>query len=166
MAACIGALTAAVGAEEAKIGEQAPGLKLVGTDGKTYDIADFKGKKAIVVAWFPKADTPGCTAECKSLRENGAALKKINVAYFTASVDDADANKRFAEKLKLDYPILSDPDKSVARAYGVLGPRGVASRWTFYIDKEGVIRHIDKQVRARSHGEDIARMCQQLGFDK
>lgn len=159
-------LTAPAFAEEVKVGDAAPALKLVGTDGKTYELADFKGKKAVVVAWFPKADTSGCTAECKSMTEHGEDLKKLNIAYFTASVDNTTANKKFAEKIKVDYPILSDPKKSVATAYGVLGKRGYANRWTFYIDKEGVIRHIDKDVKVKTHGADVVAKCKELGFDK
>ena len=91
-----------------------------------------------MIAWFPKAFTGGCTKECKSLRENSKALHDLKVAYFTASVDTPEENKKFAKSLDLDYPILSDPDKSVAKEYGVLNPkRGFANRWTFYIDKDG-----------------------------
>ena len=63
----------------------------------------------------------------------------------------------------MDYPILSDPDKNFAKALGVLSKRGFSSRWTYYISKEGVIKHIDKKVKARSHGEDIAAKLKELG---
>ena len=109
-------------ADDLKVGDKAPDFTLKGTDGKTYKLSDFKGKKAVVVAWFPKADTPGCTIECKSFKEKGDALRALNVAYFTASVDDTDANAKFSKKFDLDFPILSDPEKSTAKAYGVLGP--------------------------------------------
>ena len=79
----------------------------------------------------------------------------MNVTYFGASVDSADTNARFAESLGLPYPILSDPGKDVARAYGVLAPSGYASRWTFYIGADGRILNIDKKVSAASHGGDI-----------
>lgn len=152
-------------AEDAlKVGDAAPDFKLVGSDGNTYTLSQFKGKKHVVVAWFPKAFTGGCTAECKSLGANGKELRKFNVAYFAASCDDADTNKRFAESLGLDFPILSDPEKSVAKAYGVLSPRGFPSRWTFYIDKEGVVRHIDKEVKPASHGADVVKRLEALKF--
>ena len=79
----------------------------------------------------------------------------MNVAYFGASVDSAATNARFAESLGLPYPLLSDPGKDVARAYGVLAPSGYASRWTFYIGADGRILGIDKKVSAASHGGDI-----------
>ncbi len=143
---------AAASAEELKVGDKAPPFTLQGTDGKTYSLDQFRGKKAVVLAWFPKADTPGCSAECKSFKENGSALRGLNVAYFTASVDTPEDNKKFSDKFGFDFPILSDPDKSVAKAYGVLGPRGVAQRWTFYIDKDGTIKEIDKTVQQNTKG--------------
>src|SRR5258707_13089988 len=113
-------------ADEPKVGDPAPDFSLKGSDGKTYSLADFKGKKAVVVAWYPKAFTGGCTAECKSFAEKGEALKGMDVAYFTASVDTPEENTKFADSLHCDYPILSDPDKSVAKAYGVLSERKMA----------------------------------------
>jgi peroxiredoxin Q/BCP len=87
------------------------------------------------------------------------------VAYFTASTDTPETNKKFAESLGLDYPILSDPDKSVAKQYGVVHEgRAVPERWTFYIDKEGVVRAIDKTVKAGQHGADVAAKLADLGI--
>ena len=79
----------------------------------------------------------------------------MNVSYFAASVDSAAVNAKFAESLGLAYPILSDPTKEVARAYGVLAPSGYASRWTFYIGADGRILDIDTKVSAASHGSDV-----------
>ena len=73
-------------------------------------------------------------------------------------------NKKFAESLDLDYPILSDPDKSVARAYGVLSARGFANRWTFYIDKDGIIKEIDKAVKPDGAGAVVAAKVKELGL--
>jgi peroxiredoxin Q/BCP len=146
-----------------KPGDKAPAFSLKGSDGKTHSLADYKGKKAVVVAWFPKAFTKGCTAECKSFREKSSDMKALNVAYFTASVDTPEENKKFAESLDLDYPILSDPDKSVARAYGVLNDaRGFANRWTFYIDKDGVIRDVDKAVNTAQAAPQVAEKVRAL----
>ena len=166
VALALGTLPAgAAAADEPKVGDPAPPFTLQGSDGKTYSLADFKGKKAVILAWYPKAFTGGCTAECKSFGADGAGLKKLNVAYFTASVDTPDYNKKFAESLGADYPILSDPDKSVARAYGVLRPvGGFANRWTFYIDKDGVIREIDKKVNTKDAAPDAAAKVKSLGL--
>jgi len=86
----------------------------------------------------------------------------LNVAYFAASVDMPATNARFAKSLDLDYPILSDPTKEVARAYGVLASSGFTSRWTFYIGTDGRIAAIDKKVRAGSHGQDVVTQLANL----
>ena len=144
-------------------GNEAPDFEMKGSDGKTYKLSDFKGKKAVVIAWYPKAFTQGCTKECKAMAEQGDEIRKYDVAYFTASVDDAEQNKKFAESLELDYPILSDPTKENAKAFGVLNDRGMANRWTFYIDKNGKITHVDKKVATETHGKDIAAKLKELG---
>jgi peroxiredoxin Q/BCP len=94
---------------ELKAGDAAPDFEVKGSDGKTYKLSDFKGKQALVIAWFPKAFTGGCTKECKSFRASGQKLREFEVAYFTASCDDVKTNAEFAKSLELDYPILSDP---------------------------------------------------------
>ena len=149
-------------APELKVGDQAPDFSLQGTDGKTHKLSDYRGKQAVVIAWFPKAFTQGCTIECKSLAEHGADIKKYDVAYFMASVDPVEDNKGFAEKEKADFPLLSDPTKATATAYGVLSPGGLARRWTFYIGKDGKIAHIDKAVKPATSAEDMAAKLGEL----
>lgn len=151
---------------EVTVGDDAPSFKLEASDGKTYTSEQFKGKQAVVIAWFPKAFTGGCTKECKSLRESGDVLRDYDVAYFTASVDDAAKNAEFAKSLDLDYPILSDPGKEVAKAFGCLNDRGVTNRWTYYIGKDGKVLHVDKSVKTESHGQDIAARLAELGVPK
>jgi peroxiredoxin Q/BCP len=150
-----------------KPGDSAPAFSLMGSDGKTHSLKDYAGKQAVVIAWFPKAFTGGCTAECKSMHEHGDAIRAYDVAYFTASVDDAETNKKFAESLKVDYPILSDPDKSVAKAYGVIMPEyGVANRWTFYIGADGKILYVDSKVKPATAAEDVAARLEALKVPK
>jgi thioredoxin-dependent peroxiredoxin len=150
-----------------KVGDKAPDFRLTASDGKSYTLSEFTGKKPVVIAWFPKAFTGGCTAECKSMKENGDAIRKFDVAYFTASVDDAQKNKEFAESLGLDYPILSDPTKATAQAYGVVhDERQVAERWTFYIGTDGTIKAVDQKVNTQNHGQDIAKQLESLGVPK
>ncbi len=160
------AMLAGAAAAELKVGDKAPDFTLKGSDGKTYSLEQFRGKSGVVIAWFPKAMTKGCTIECKSLRANSKALKDLNVAYFTASVDQPEDNKKFSDQLDLDYPILSDPDKSVAKAYGVLRPDGgVTNRWTFYIDKDGIIKEIDKKISVQTAAEDLCAKVKELGLE-
>jgi thioredoxin-dependent peroxiredoxin len=162
-------LTCAAAAHAAvpKVGDKAPDFKLQGSDGKEYSLSDFAGKKAVVIAWFPKAFTGGCTAQCKSMKEDGAAIRKYDVAYFTASVDDVQKNTDFAKSLGLDYPILSDPTKKTAEAYGVVHEgRAVAERWTFYIGSDGVVKAIDQKVNTKEHAKDIAKQLEAIGVPK
>jgi peroxiredoxin Q/BCP len=149
------------------VGDPAPEFTLKASDGKTYSLADFKDKQAVVVAWFPRAFTGGCTKECKSMREAGEKLRGYEVAYFTASTDPVEKNADFAKSLELDYPILSDPKGEVAKKYGVYNPdRDAAQRVTFYIGKDGKILHIDREVKTETHGADIAARLGSLGVEK
>jgi thioredoxin-dependent peroxiredoxin len=101
------------------------------------------------------------------VRDTAIELDKFNVTYFTASVDDPEANKKFAESLGVKYAILSDPEKKTAAAYGVLNPSGqYAQRWTFIIDDQGIIRDIDTKVNTRTHGPDLAKKLAVLGAPK
>ncbi len=104
----------------------------------------------------------------KSLRESGDTLREFDVAYFGASTDSPEKNKRFAESLGVDFPILSDPDAKVANAYGVLRVplAGSASRWTFYIGKDGRILDVDQKVKAATHGAAVAKRLEELGIPK
>ena len=160
----LGAQGAAPAAAGLKVGDPAPNFKLQASDGKTYQLSDFKGKKAVVVAWFPKAFTQGCTIECKSLAANGEKIKKYEVAYFMASVDPLEGeqgNLAFAKSENADFPLLSDPTKATATAYGVLNARGSANRWTFYIGKDGKIAAIEKKVNPPTSAEDmIAKLAE------
>ena len=146
-----------------KPGDLAPDFELPGSDGHWYRLRDFKNLDTVVIAWFPKAFTSGCTRECASIGSSRGALRGFKARYFGASIDSPDTNREFAESLGVDYPILSDPGKNVARAYGVLGAAGFPSRWTFYIGKDGRILDIDKQVRPGSHGADVAGRLTELG---
>jgi peroxiredoxin Q/BCP len=150
-------------AAELQPGDQAPDFSLQGSDGKTYKLSDLKGK-TVVVAWFPKAFTGGCTKECKAFKEDGAEMRKFDVVYFTASVDQPEDNKKFAEQLEIDYAILSDPTKETAKAYGVI-PEGKtnAARWTYYIGPDGKIKFVDKSVKPESSAKDVAAKLQELG---
>ena len=157
-----------------KVGDMAPDFSLQGTDGKTHKLSDYRGKSSVVIAWFPKAFTQGCTIECKSLAENGERIRKYNVTYFMASVDPIEENIKFAkatsvklgesvvEKKEADFPMLSDPTKETAKAYGVLNERGFATRWTFYIDKAGKIAAIDTNVRPPTSAEDMIAKLDEL----
>ena len=168
-----------------KVGDMAPDFTLQGTDGKTHKLSDYRGKSNVVIAWFPKAFTQGCTIECKSLAENGDKIKKYDVVYFMASVDSIEDNTAFAkatsvtlqgrngqptgtvvEKKEADFPMLADPTKATATKYGVLNQAGVANRWTFYIDKSGKVTAIDTAVRPATSAEDMLAKLDELKVAK
>lgn len=146
-----------------EVGDMAPEFQLPGSDGQTHRLSDYRGKQTVVLAWFPKAYTSGCTIECKSLAENGPLIREYDVSYFMASVDPLADNKGFAQETGADFPLLSDEDKSVAQAYDVLSTRGFAQRHTFYIGKDGRILKIDADIRPATSAEDMVENLSQLG---
>jgi peroxiredoxin Q/BCP len=163
LVAGVGFAALPAGAAELKVGDPAPDFTLQASDGKTYKLSDFKGKQAVVLAWFPKAFTQGCTIECKSLAEHGDLIKKYKAQYFMISVDPLEQNTKFAESQHADFPLLADPSKDTATAYGVLVANGLASRWTFYIGPDGKITAIDKAVKPATSAEDMAAKLKDLG---
>jgi thioredoxin-dependent peroxiredoxin len=160
-------IPAAAIAEQLAVGDMAPDFTLEASDGKTYTLADYRDEQAVVIAWYPKAYTKGCTIECKSLAQSGHLIREYDVAYFMASVDPVEDNKGFARETAADFPLLSDPTKATAEAYDVLIPViGVAQRHTFYIDKDGSILKIDTDIVPDTSARDIAKNLEELDIDK
>ena len=160
----LGAFTVQAG--ELRVGDPAPDFRLQASDGATYSLADYRGKQAVVIAWFPKAYTRGCTVECKSLAENGHLIREYDVSYFMASVDPLEDNVGFARETGADFPLLSDPSKDVARAYGVLNMLGFANRHTIYIGVDGTVLKIDTAINPPTSAEDMAATLGELGVAK
>jgi len=155
-----------VSATELNVGDKAPDFNLQATDGKFYKLSNYLGKQTVVLAWYPMANTRGCTFECKSLVEKGHLIRKYNVSYVMASVDPLADNIDFAKNTGADFPMLSDPSKQAAKAYDVLGLFKVANRVTFYISKEGTILHIDDNISPKTAAEDIVKQLELLAIDK
>ena len=129
---------------ELKVGDAAPKFALPGTISPTHELTAADGSW-VVVAWFPKAYTSGCTIECKSLAENGHLLREYNVRYYMASVDPLADNIGFAAQQQADFPLLSDVSKEVAQAFGVLSSGGYAKRYTFLHEWERQNRGVDRR---------------------
>jgi peroxiredoxin Q/BCP len=147
------------------VGAPAPDWKLPGSDGKTYALADFKGKQGVVLAWFPKAGTSGCTAELRDMRDRAAEIAAYDATVFLISLDPPERNAEWAKEEGAKHVILSDPTGKVAQAYDVAGMGGLfAKRWTFYIDKDGVIKEIDKKIQTKEAGADVAKKIKELGL--
>ncbi|HEV7483741.1 MAG TPA: peroxiredoxin [Solirubrobacterales bacterium] len=120
-------------------GDRAPDFELPGTGGKTYRLADYRGRK-LVVAFYPGDFTPTCTKQFCSYRDQGEKLDGLGADVLGISPQSVESHERFTEEKKLNVPLLADEDKSVARAYGVLaGP--MVRRAIFVIDEEGVVRY-------------------------
>lgn len=144
-----------------KVGEKAPAFKGIDQNGKEISIEDFKGKK-IVLFFYPKASTPGCTAEACNLQDNSQRLEAKGYAIVGVSADSQKRQSDFATKNKLTYPLLADEDKKVIEAYGVWGPKKFMGkeydgihRTTFIIDENGIIQEIITKVKTKEHTNQI-----------
>ena len=156
--AFFGVLLAFASASQASIsvGDLAPDFTLQASDGQTYQLSELRGQH-VVLAFFPKAFTGGCTIECKSVRDSKKQVRRFDVQFFMASTDDLATNKAFADQNNANFPILSDDSKIVSEAYGVLASAGYSKRWTFYIDAQGTVTKIDKDVNPRTAGKDLLK---------
>ena len=148
------------------VGDTAPDWELPGSDGKTYRLSKLLEDRAVVLAWYPKAYTRGCTIECKSLKEQGHLIREFDVDYFMASVDPIEQQKGFSEQQGADFPLLADATRKTADAYGVLSERGLAKRHTFYIGMDGKVLHVDRNVEPKSAAVDIAAALASLGVKR
>lgn len=144
-------------------GDKSPDFSGVDQDGKTHTLADYKGKK-LVVFFYPKASTPGCTAEACDLRDNYHRFQAQNYELLGVSADSAKRQKSFQDKYQLPFPLLADEDKSVINAFGVWGPKkfmgrlfdGI-NRTTFVIDENGIIDEVITAVKTKEHAGQILK---------
>jgi peroxiredoxin Q/BCP len=146
-----------------KIGDKAPNFSGLDQNGTSHILADYNGKK-LVVFFYPKASTPGCTAEACDLRDNYARFQANNYALLGVSADSAKAQLKFIEKYDLPFPLLADEDKSVIQAFGVWGPKKFMGkeydgihRTTFVIDETGCIEEIISDVKTKAHAAQILK---------
>jgi peroxiredoxin Q/BCP len=142
-------------------GKKAPDFKLESSEGGEVSLKGFRGK-TVVLYFYPKDDTPGCTREACAFRDSQAALKKKGVVVLGVSGDSIASHEKFKAKYKLNFPLLSDPDKAVAKKYGawgekvLYGKRSVGMiRSTFVIDAEGVVRKVFPRVKVDGHADQV-----------
>ncbi len=146
-----------------QVGDAAPTWRLNDDSGRAIALADSRDTHWVVLAFYPKASTSGCTAEMCSLRDNLADLGGLDARVYGISIDDVVSQRAFREAQKLTFPLLSDPDGSVARKYEVLpADARFTQRVTFVIDPQGVLRHIDRAVGVSTHGRDVAERLRSL----
>jgi|HigsolmetaAR202D_1030399.scaffolds.fasta_scaffold00794_8 peroxiredoxin Q/BCP len=153
-------------AQTLAVGSAAPDFRLQDQNGKWHELKDYRGKW-VALYFYPKDQTPGCTAQACEFRDNIFAFKEANAQILGVSIDDVESHKKFAEKHSLPFPILADPNKEVVKAYGVLGLLGFAKRETFLIDPQGVIVKQYSVGNPKGHSEtvlaDIKRLQQRSG---
>ena len=146
-----------------KIGNSAPAFTLQDQHGDSHSLKDFQGS-VVVLYFYPKAMTPGCTVQACGIRDSEKALKKMGVKVLGVSIDAYPRLAKFAERDQLNFTLLSDEDHKVADKYGVWGLKKFMGRefmglkrTTFIIDGEGRLRHIMEKVNTKTHHEDIMK---------
>ncbi|MGB3606567.1 MAG: thioredoxin-dependent thiol peroxidase [Psychroserpens sp.] len=144
-----------------KAGDQAPNFSAQDEQGNTITLADYKGKK-LVVFFYPKASTPGCTAEACNLNDNFERFQSQGYEILGVSADSAKRQENFKNKYGFKYPLLADEDKSVIEAFGVWGPKKFMGkeydgihRTTFVIDEKGVVENVISKVKTKDHTAQI-----------
>lgn len=142
-------------------GDKVPNFKGLDQDGNEISYAQFKGEK-LVVFFYPKASTPGCTAEACNLNDNLDALSAQGYRVIGVSADSMKRQKNFSEKYGFKFPLISDEDKSIIQAFGVWGPKKFMGkeyegihRTTFIINEQGVIERVIKKVKTKDHSNQI-----------
>jgi peroxiredoxin Q/BCP len=151
-------------------GKAAPDFTLEDQDGKHVSLSDFSGKQAVLLYFYPKDDTPGCTKEACGFRDDISAFKKLGVTVLGVSADGATSHQKFIGKYKLPFPLLSDPGRAVMKKYGAFGEKmmygkktvGVI-RSTVLIGKDGkVLRHWARVANAEKHPAQVLEAAQEL----
>ncbi len=135
------------------VGTVAPNFTTVDDTGKTVSLSDFQGK-VVVVYFYPKDDTPGCTKEAQSFRDNYQQYQDKDVVVLGVSMDDQASHKTFKEKYGLPFQLLVDTDGTLTKAYDVEGS-GYSKRVTYVIDGKGKISHVEEKVKTDTHAQDI-----------
>lgn len=144
-----------------KVGSKAPSFALLDQDGKQHTLADYRGKW-VVVYFYPKDDTPGCTKEACAIRDTLPKFKKMKAVIFGVSADKVAKHRKFADKYDLSFTLLADEEKKMVKDYGVWGPKkfmgreymGI-SRMSFIIDPEGKIVKIYEKVKPAEHADEL-----------
>lgn len=156
---------AGAGAAELTVGTPAPDFRLTDQNGETHSLADYRGRW-LVVYFYPRDDTPGCTREACAFRDDVRQLRRMQVALLGISLDSIESHRKFAEKYGLPFPLLADADGAVSAAYGALwslGPLRFARRHSFIIDPQGRVAHIYRSVNAGEHSDEVIRDLIALG---
>jgi thioredoxin-dependent peroxiredoxin len=146
---------------ELKVGQEAPDFTAPASNGTDVHLKTEIGKAPIVLYFYPKDDTPGCTKEACSIRDNFAAFRNLNATIYGISYDSIESHKKFIEKYKLPFVLISDKDHVIAKSYGADGMI-VAKRMSFVVDKSGKIAWINPSVDPSKHSQELQDVLQKL----
>ena len=149
--------------EGLKAGERAPDFEATDQNGKMVALTSFRGRP-VVLYFYPKDDTPGCTAEACSFRDSMSVLRDQGIVVLGVSVDSEKSHAGFASKYNLNFTLLSDTKKIIVRAYGVESPFGIANRVTYIVGPDGIIKHVFPHVSTKTHGDDVLKKLKELGL--
>ena len=149
-------------AENLSVGDKAPEFTLEDHNGNAYSLSDHKGSAPVVVYFYPKANTSGCTKQACGVRDDYSKFTDNGIVIYGISVDDKEDIATFVQENNLNFPLLSDATKEVSEKYGVLNNAGLSSRITFVIDKSGNIAHIIRDVDVDSHAQQVFELSQKL----
>ncbi|OZY84911.1 thioredoxin-dependent thiol peroxidase [Cellvibrio mixtus] len=150
-----------------KIGNLAPTFSLVNQRGEKVSLKDFKGKKNVVLYFYPKASTPGCTVQACGIRDTQSEFAKLDTVVLGVSPDSPGKLQKFIDKYDLNFDLLADEDHAIAETYGVWALKKFMGkefmgilRTSFIIDKEGRLRHIMEKVNTKTHDQDVLAILQ------
>jgi peroxiredoxin Q/BCP len=161
---CTGVIMFGLGkvqAEKLKVGDAAPNFTAASSDGGQVELMALIGKAPIVLYFYPKDDTPGCTKEACGIRDSFAAFRKLDATVFGISYDTVDSHKEFIAKYKLPFALLSDHDHTIAKLYGANGLL-FAKRMTYVIDKSGKIAWMNPSVNPSTHSQELQDILAKL----
>lgn len=147
-----------------ELGQDAPAFKLIDQNNKTHTLEDYS-EEWLIVYFYPKNDTPGCTKEACNFRDDFYQIRELGAQVVGVSVDDQASHEKFAEKYSLPFPLLADVDKEMTKAYGALwkmGPISLAKRYSFIINPEGKIAKIYTKVDPKTHSDEVIADIKQL----
>jgi peroxiredoxin Q/BCP len=150
------------------VGDRAPGFELADQDGRPVRLSDVQGRK-VVLYFYPKADTPGCTTQACGIRDREADYEAAGAVVMGVSPDEPEKLRRFADKHRLRFTLLADTDHRVAEAYGVWVEKSMYGRTyfgnqraTFVIDEEGIVRHVLPKVSPKTHDDEVLGALSEL----
>ncbi|MFZ1290824.1 MAG: peroxiredoxin [Melioribacteraceae bacterium] len=149
-------------AENLSVGNEAPDFTLQDSQGNSFTLSEFRSKSPVVIYFYPKANTPGCTTEACGIRDHYSKFKENGIAIFGISVDSKEDIQNFIKDHNLNFPLLSDETKTVTSSYGVLNNLGKASRITFIIDKNGNFANIIRDVNVETHADEVFELAKKL----